>query len=83
MTTHPSARTTVSARVRTVRPSLLDLRFREDVWITDEGDGVLYLSLGLFPLAHIQGTGLDVVSLNRLLQHARRGRPRRPDVTRR
>jgi hypothetical protein len=56
--------------LRTVRPSLLDLRFCGDAWIVRQGDGAA-LYLGGFRLVGINALPLDVPSLNRQLQRAR------------
>lgn len=70
--------------IRTVRPSLLDLRFSGDPWIVDRGSGLFAICLGNYPLAWMDGLPFDLPSLNRQfhgLRH-RRPRPRRPDKVR-
>jgi hypothetical protein len=59
------------------RPSLMDVRFTGDAWITDPGDGTLSLRLGDYVLASIQGLALDLPSLNHLLEHIWSQRSRR------
>ncbi|HXG09912.1 MAG TPA: hypothetical protein VNK04_09000 [Gemmataceae bacterium] len=73
-----SARLTLDLCVRTVRPSLLDLRFSGDPWIVDRGAGPYALCLGNYPLAWIEKLSLDLPSLNRLFHSLRHRRPRRP-----
>jgi hypothetical protein len=75
----PSRRTGASVldlRVRTVRPSFLDLRFSGDAWVLDHGEELLDLCLGGSRLAGIRGLPLDLPSLNQLLDRARHARPR-------
>jgi hypothetical protein len=64
--------------LRTVRPSLLDMRFRGDPWIIDRRDGTFALCLGNYDVAWVHGLPVDLPSLNRLLDGARHRRPRRP-----
>jgi len=63
--------------LRMVRPSVLDLRFIGDPWIVEESDGRLLLCLGDYHLAGIRGLGIDVPSLNFVLDRLRNRRPRR------
>jgi len=65
--------------LKTVRPSLLDLRFTGDAWIVAGDDG-LALFFGNYRLASIQGSDLDLPSLNNLLDRARHQRPRWREV---
>jgi hypothetical protein len=83
---HPSARPVRPRRVReqpslsyrTMRPSLLDLRFRGDAWIVASGEGTLALCLGTYQLTNFRGLPLDLPSLNQLLDRVR-NRRQRPD----
>jgi hypothetical protein len=68
--------------LRTVRPSLLDLRFAGDAWLIVGEDDFLTLSLGDYPLASITGLPLDLPSLNDILARARHRRPRWRSITR-
>ena len=61
---------------RSVRPSLFDLRFSGDAWVTRPRDGTLLLCLGDSPLARISALALDQPSLNALVDRARHRRPR-------
>ena len=61
--------------LRSVRPSLLDLRFTGDPWIVPQQNGVLRLCVGNTPLADIRAQALDLPSLNQTLERLRlRGR---------
>jgi hypothetical protein len=62
---------------RTVRPSLLDLRFTGDPWIAYGHDGPATLCLDDYRLACICASPLDLPSLNRTLDHLRRPTRRR------
>ena len=70
-------RPTIRLHLRSLRPSLLDWRFKGDAWIVDLGHGMLAVSLGEYELARINGSTLDLPSLNRLLGHLWNRRPRR------
>jgi hypothetical protein len=61
---------------RTVRPSLLDLRFCGDAWIEGGEDGTLELYLGDYCLTRLEGSALDLPALNRLFDAMRHRRPR-------
>jgi len=61
---------------RSIRPSLLDLRFSGDAWVVQPRDGLLVLCLGDSPLARIEALSLDQPSLNSLVDRARHRRPR-------
>jgi hypothetical protein len=65
-----------AALLRMVRPSLLDRRFTGDSWIVNRADGSCALCLGDYCLTGIQAIGLDLPSLNQVLDHIRHGRPR-------
>ncbi len=77
MIRHQTIQRPADVYVRTVRPSLLDLRFNGDAWIADRQDGTLGLCLGDYTLAGIQGVPLDLPSLNNLFYRMRHQRPRR------
>jgi hypothetical protein len=64
-------------RLRSVRPSLLDLRFCGDPWILAGEDGKLALHLGDYTLVSIEGSAIDLPGLNGLLDRLRHRRPRR------
>jgi hypothetical protein len=68
---------------RSVRPSLLDLRFNGDAWVSAHADGEVALCLGDYRLVRLEVLPFDVPCLNRaLLQlreaRARFGAPQRP-----
>jgi len=58
--------------LRTNRPALTDLRFREDVWVLLENDEA-HLCLGDFALSMFPICSFDIPSLNRVLHRVRRG----------
>jgi hypothetical protein len=72
----PSGRSVLDLGIRTVRPSVLDLRFSGDAWIVDRGNGCFAMCLGNYPLAWIEGLALDLPSLNRMFHALRHRRPR-------
>jgi hypothetical protein len=72
----PQRRAEVIVTIRSVRPSLLDLRFSGDAWVVRPRDGVLVLCLGDSPLAKISALPLDQPSLNAIVDRARHRRPR-------
>jgi hypothetical protein len=57
---------------RTVRPSVLDLRFTGDPWVVGRGDGGACLCLDGYQLATLSAVCFDLPSLNRTLCHLRR-----------
>ncbi len=57
---------------RTVRPSLMDLRFTGDPWVVGRGDGGACLCLDGYQLATLSALCFDLPSLNRTLCHLRR-----------
>lgn len=61
---------------RTVRPSLLDLRFCGDAWIEPAEDGTFQLYLGDYCLAQVEASPIDLPALNRLFDAMRHRRPR-------
>ncbi|MFM7148347.1 MAG: hypothetical protein ACKO23_00730 [Gemmataceae bacterium] len=61
--------------LRTSRPALTDLRFREDVWVVLENDEA-HLCLGDFALSMFPICSFDLPSLNRLLVRVRRSTTR-------
>jgi hypothetical protein len=63
--------------IRSVRPSVLDLRFCGDPWIVAGRDGRFALYLGDYSLVRIDGSNLDLPGLNTLLDRLRHRRPRR------
>jgi hypothetical protein len=58
------------------RPSLLDPRFRCDVYVANEADGYVTLRLGDYALARIAAMDLDVPSLTQILDRLWQRRPR-------
>jgi hypothetical protein len=63
--------------VRSVRPSLLDLRFTGDPWVVDEQDGTSSLRLDDYCLASIAAVGFDLPVFNRTLLALRLRQARR------
>ncbi len=49
------------APLRSVRPSLLDIRFTGDPWVVDHADGTASLRLDDYRLARIQTMPLDLL----------------------
>jgi hypothetical protein len=72
----PHRRPEVVVTFRSIRPSLLDLRFSGDAWVAAPKEGLLVLCLGSSPLARINGLSLDQASLNALVNQVRHRRPR-------
>lgn len=66
-----------SAPLRSVQPSLLDLRFTGDPWMVDQQDGTITLRLDNYRLARIHASPFDVPALNQLLLQLRQGQMRR------
>jgi hypothetical protein len=64
-------------RVRSVRPSILDLRFCGDPWIKAGRDGKFVICLGDYNLTSLDGLPIDLPGLNALLDRVRHRRPRR------
>ncbi len=62
---------------RTVRPSVLDLRFTGDPWVVARADGGASLCLDEYQLTNLSALPLDLPSLNRTLCHLRRPPTRR------
>lgn len=69
--------------LKTVRPSLLDLRFKGDVWLVSQRDGPPALFLGGYQLVTVTALSLDLPTLNQLLDRARHVRPRWQKLVRR
>jgi hypothetical protein len=64
--------------LRSVRPSLLDLRFTGDPWVVvDQPEGTISLRLDNYRLARIHTLPCDVPSLNSLLLQLRLWQTRR------
>jgi hypothetical protein len=61
---------------RTVRPSLLDLRFCGDAWIVAGSDGRVSICLGDYCISNLEAGLLDLPSLNHLFDNMRHRRPR-------
>jgi len=66
-----------SQRLRSTRPSLLDLRFTGDPWVVEHEDGTASVQLNNYCLAGIRTLSLDVPSLNSLLLQLRQAQMRR------
>lgn len=62
---------------RTVRPSVLDLRFTGDPWVVARADGGASLCLDGYQLTNLSALPFDLPSLNRTLCHLRRPPGRR------
>lgn len=65
------------APLRSVRPSLLDLRFTGDPWVVDHADGTASVRLDNYRLARLQMLPFDLPSLNQLLLQLRQWQVRR------
>ncbi len=65
------------APLRSVRPSLLDIRFTGDPWVVDHADGSASVRLDNYRLARIQTLPFDLPSLNQLLLQLRQWQIRR------
>jgi hypothetical protein len=63
--------------LRSVRPSLLDLRFTGDPWVVDHEDGTASVRLDDYRLARLQTMPFDLPSLNQLLLQLRLWQMRR------
>jgi hypothetical protein len=63
--------------LRSVRPSLLDLRFTGDPWVVEHDDGTATVRLDNYRLARIQTVPFDLPSLNQLLLQLRLWQMRR------
>ena len=61
---------------RTVRPSLLDLRFCGDACIVAHADGRAAIYLGDYCLASLDADAVDLPSLNSMFDAMRHRRPR-------
>ncbi len=68
--------------LRSVRPSLVDLRFTGDPWVVDHGDGTASLRLDSYPLVRLRALPLDLPFLNRTLQQLRLWQARRAALRR-
>jgi hypothetical protein len=66
----------IRVAVRTTRPAVVDLRFREDAWVV-AGEGYATVRLGDYQLGGVAVTSLDVPALNRLFLAVRLGQARR------
>jgi len=58
-------------RMRSTRPSVLDLRFTGDPWIVQAEDGTFELVLGNMTLNRIQSEDIDLPSMLQLLEKLR------------
>ncbi len=65
------------SRLRSVRPSLLDVRFTGDPWVVDHADGTASVRLDNYRLARIQTMPFDLPSLNHLFLQLRQWQIRR------
>jgi len=71
-----AANRAVDVRVKCVKLSFMDHRFKADAWIVNQTPGRLALCLGDYNLASIAGNPLDVPSMNQMLQRFFYCRPR-------
>jgi hypothetical protein len=60
-----------------VRPALIDLRFKGDPWVVDNGDGTASVCLGHYQLLRVEVSPLDLPALNRAFGQVRFGQARR------
>jgi hypothetical protein len=67
----------IAPPLRSVRPSLIDLRFTGDPWVVDQEDGTASLRLDDYRLARIQTSPFDLPSLNQTLLQLRQWQVRR------
>jgi hypothetical protein len=67
----------MSSPLRSVRPSLLDLRFTGDPWVVDHQDGTASVRLDNYRLARIRTLPFDLPSLNQTLLQLRQWQVRR------
>jgi hypothetical protein len=74
--THMNDRSSRPVVIRASRPSLIDLRFKGDPWVVDNGS-TASLCLGDYPMAQIAASPFDVPTLNRALAQVRLGQARR------
>jgi hypothetical protein len=72
--THSSKKTD---SLRSVRPSLLDLRFTGDPWVVDHHDGTASVRLDNYRLARLHTLPFDLPSLNQLFLQLRQWQMRR------
>jgi hypothetical protein len=63
--------------LRSVRPSLLDVRFTGDPWVVDQQDGTATVRLDNYRLTRIRALPFDLPSLNFLLLQLRQCQMRR------
>jgi hypothetical protein len=68
--------------LRSVRPSLVDLRFTGDPWVVDHEDGSASLRLDNYPLVRLGALSFDLPSLNRTLLQLRHWQARRAALRR-
>ena len=68
--------------VRATRPSIIDLRFREDAWVVEDGDRAR-VCLGNYSLGGLSVTSFDVPALNTLFGAVSLGQARRQMTERR
>lgn len=80
---HPARMSNFPTRLKTVRPSLLDLRFTGDACVVPQPDGPPALFLGGYRLVPVEALPLDLPTLNQMLDRARHQRPRWQKATRR
>jgi hypothetical protein len=67
----------IASPLRSVRPSLLDLRFTGDPWVVDHQDGSASVRLDNYRLARIRTLPFDLPSLNQTLLQLRQWQVRR------
>jgi hypothetical protein len=69
--------------LRSVRPSLVDLRFTGDPWVVDHRDGTASLRLDNYPLVRLRALCFDLPVLNHFLLQLRQWQARRVILRRR
>jgi hypothetical protein len=72
----PPSQRSLSRVIRASRPSLVDLRFKGDPWVVQDGSQAA-VCLGDYPMTQLAVAPFDVPSLNRTLQQIRLGQARR------
>jgi hypothetical protein len=73
---HTNDRPSRRVVIRASRPSLIDLRFKGDPWVVDNG-ATASVCLGDYPMTQIAASPFDVPTLNRALAQVRLGQARR------
>ena len=77
------SRASLPSPLRSVRPSLLDVRFTGDAWVVDHRDGTASVRLDNYRLARIHTLPFDLPSLNHLWMQLRQWQMRRRQLANR